>query len=199
MSTAIERFRRSLADHEIDPAVVAEIFAGYERITDRWKKERQAAFFTAGDAGDGGALDFETRAAVRSACACSTGGWREKAVMKVRDECAGRSLAEKVEALQHVTHMGRPVLHPDGTLTAGPRRRGGPAPAPAPCSTAGRTSSPSPSPTASAAPATSSTTTRSRSGVPLKIKEVVSSALASRGREPCRFVFEVVVAGSRRS
>jgi hypothetical protein len=190
MSTAIDRFRHSLETHHVDPDVVAEIFAGYERITDRWKKERQAAFFTRAMQVMEARLDFETRAAVRSACACSTGGWREKAVMKVRDECAGRSLAEKVEALQHVTHMGTPVLHADGTLTAGLGGEGG---LTCPCPVFHGW------PNEQSVPLTYCLCCAGHFqhhyqialGVPLKIKEVVSSALASRGGEPCRFVFEV--------
>lgn len=38
---------------------------------------------------------------------------------KVADDFAGRCLADRVEALRQVTHLGQPVLNEDGTITAG--------------------------------------------------------------------------------
>lgn len=56
--------------------VTAEIMGGYESIIDNAKKETRAAFFMKAMERMEARMDFETRRAVRDACACSKGGWR---------------------------------------------------------------------------------------------------------------------------
>jgi len=188
---AVERFRSALREQQVAEPVVAQIMAGYERISDSSAKARRAAFFAQAIQRMDELLDPPTRQAVRDACACSKGGWRQEAVHKLAQEYAGRSLEDKVRALWDVTYMGKPVLNPDGTISTGIGDRGGFA---CPCtvfSSVGWTE-----PVSLTYCYCCAGHFRHHYqialGVKLATKEVLSSALASQGQKPCRFVFEIV-------
>jgi len=190
MASAVQRFRDSLRAHRVDAAVVTEIMQGYDRITDGWKKERKAAFFVQAMRVMDQRLDFRTRGDVRGACACSTGGWRERAVRKIARDYQHSTLERRVEALQQVTHMGRPALNDDGTITASIGSEGG---FRCPCPVFGGWKHEAPvSPTYCLCCAGHFRHHYQIAlGVGLRTTAVLSTALASQGREPCRFVYEV--------
>jgi hypothetical protein len=188
---AIKTFKQALVDLHIEPSLVAQIMHGYEKISDSSSKELRAAFFRRAMELVDQQLEVETRRDLRDACACSKSGWRLKAVQKVAKEYAGRTLEEKIAALNQVTHMGKPVLHPDGTIIAGIGDQGG---FPCPCPVFGELKNPEP---------VSKTYCyccaghfrfhyQIALGIRLVTKTVISSALASRSQETCRFVYEII-------
>lgn len=194
MAGAVENFRSSLQEHNIDPILVAQIMRGYEGISDRSTKVKKVEFFMQAMKRMDELLDYETRYRVRDTCACCTGGWREKAVSKLATETADKNLDEKIQALQQLTHMGSPVLNPDNTITAGIGGEEG-------CSCACSIFSGAGSPQLQQ-PVSSTYCLccgghfryhyQIALGVKLRTKEVLSTALESLGKKPCRFVYEMV-------
>jgi hypothetical protein len=187
--TAVQRFKTALQQCQIDEKIVAEFFAGYENISDKSPKETKVAFFSHAIRRMDDLLDADTCHAVRDACACSKGGWRLKAAQKIAKDCAGKSLEEKIAALNRVTHMGQPVLNADSTLTAHIGETGG---FECPC------------PVFQGLPHEPVSITycyccaghfrfhyQIALGLNLKTKTVLSSALESDATRPCRFVFEI--------
>jgi hypothetical protein len=187
---AIENFRNALKECHIDESLIAQIMQGYENMTDKVTKEKRATFFAQAMTRMDGLLEPETCRAIRDACACSKGGWRLNAVQELAKEYEGKPLAEKVQALRRITHMGNPTLNDDGTLTAG---IGGDEGCPCACPVF-------------SGPALSEPVSvtycyccaghfrhhyQIALGKKLTTKRVVSSALESLGRKPCRFVFEI--------
>jgi hypothetical protein len=83
---AIKNFRKSLLQHAVDEMTLSEIFQGYENISDQSKKEHKAAFFIQAIKIMDVTLAEELCHNVRDACACSTGGWRLKAMQKIARE-----------------------------------------------------------------------------------------------------------------
>lgn len=188
---AVENFKRALAELQVDEAVVAQIMAGCEKISDKDKKEKRAAFFIQAINRMDALLDVETCRAIRDACACSKGGWRLKAVQQLAKEHAHSSLEEKIQALGQITHMGSPVLNEDGTITAG---IGGEEGCPCACPVFERQDLREP---------VSLTYCyccaghfrfhyQIALGRTLAVKCIASSALDSLGKKPCRFVYEIV-------
>ncbi len=188
---AVENLRNALKACHIDESVVAQIMQGYDKITDKAPKEKKAAFFAQAVARMDKLLEPEACRAIRDACACSKGGWRLSAVQKLAKEYEGKPLEEKVQALCHVTHMGKPTLNDDGTITAG---IGGEEGCPCACPVFSEAALPEP---------VSITYCyccaghfrhhyQIALGKRLVTKQIVSSALESLGRKPCRFVYEVV-------
>ena len=189
--TAVQRFKNALQEYQVGEDVSAQIFAGYETISDRSKKEKRAAFFIQAIERMESLLDRELCHDIRDACACSKGGWRLKAVQKVAKECDGQSIEQKLQALGRVTHMGNPVLNEDGTITAQIGDVGG---LQCPCPVFGGVE----------LERTISKTYcyccaghfrhhyQIALGKRLRTRDVVSSALESRGKEPCRFVYEIL-------
>ncbi len=187
---AVENFRNALKECHIDESVVDQIMQGYDRITDRDTKEKRAAFFAQAMKRMDVLLELETCREIRDACACSKGGWRLNAVQKLAKEYEGKSLGEKVQALGRVTHLGKPTLNDDGTITAGIGEEEG-----CPCAC--------PIFNGLALPGPVSITYcyccaghfryhyQIALGKKLTTKRVVSSALESLGRKPCRFVYEI--------
>jgi hypothetical protein len=189
--TAIQRFKSALQEYQVGEDISAQIFAGYETISDRSKKEKRAAFFIQAIERMEALLDRELCHEIRDACACSKGGWRLKAMQKIAKECESQSVEQKLQAIGQVTYMGKPVLHDDGTITAQIGDAGG---FPCPCPVFDGVALDQ---------AVSKTYCyccaghfrhhyQIALGKRLKTRDVVSSALESRGKEPCRFVFEML-------
>ncbi len=188
---AIEAFRRSLQEHGVAPDLIARIEQGYETLSDAYRGKRRPAYFVRAMQVLDECLDFQTRAEIRGACTCSTGGWRQQAVRRVAREYAGQSLAARVEALGQVKYMGFPQLHEDGTISGGVGTEGG-FDCPCPAFKGWKYEEPV-SPTYCLCCAGHFRHHYQIGlGVKLRVKEVLSTALASRRQEPCRFVFEVV-------
>jgi hypothetical protein len=177
---AVENFRRALVDLRVDDASVAQIMEGYEKITDKRPKAQRAAFFAQAIKRMDTLFEADTCHAIRDACACSKGGWRLKAVQKLAKACEHSSLEEKIEGLRQITHMGNPVLNDDGTITAG---IGGEEGCPCACPVFDGLDWQEP---------VSLTYCYCCAGKKLITKSVVSSALDSLGKQPCRFVYEIV-------
>jgi hypothetical protein len=116
--TAVKRFKNALQEFQVEEGIVAQIFQGYETISDRSKKEKRAAFFIQAIERMEALLERELCHDIRDACACSKGGWRLKAMKKIAKECEDQSVEQKLQAIGQVTHMGNPVLNEDGTITA---------------------------------------------------------------------------------
>jgi hypothetical protein len=188
---AVENFRNALKASHIDESVIAQIMRGYGKITDRDTKEKRAAFFAQAVARMDKLLEPDTCRAIRDACACSKGGWRLNAVQKLAKEYEGKPLEEKVQALGRVTHMGKPTLNDDGTITAGIGGEDG-----CPCACPVFSGSALPEPVSMTYCYCCAGHFRHHYqialGKRLITKRVASSALESLGRKPCRFVFEIV-------
>jgi hypothetical protein len=189
--TAVKRFKNALQEFQVEEGVVAQIFAGYETISDRSKKEKRAAFFIQAIERMEELLDRELCHDIRDACACSRGGWRLKAMQKIAKECEGQNVEQKLRAIGQVTHMGNPVLNEDGMISAQIGDVGG---LQCPCPVFGGVE-----------PERAVSKTycyccaghfrhhyQIALGKRLRTQDVVSSALESCGKEPCRFVFEIL-------
>ena len=189
--TAVKRFKSALQEYQVGEDISAQIFEGYENVSDKLKKEKRAAFFMQAIERMEALLDRELCYEIRDACACSKGGWRLKAMQKIAKECEGQSVEQKLQAIGQVTYMGNPVLNEDGTITAGVGDVGG-------------FQCPCPVFSGVKLEQTVSKTYcyccaghfrhhyQIALGKRLRTRDVVSSALESRGQEPCRFVFEIL-------
>ncbi len=189
--TAIQRFKKALNDFQIDGKVTASIMDGYETITDKAKKETRAAFFIEAMRRMETLMAIETCHAIRDACACSKGGWRLKAVQQLAKDYAGRSLEEKLQALSQITHMGKPVLNADATITARIGEEGG-FECPCPVFQGVDLKEPVSITYCYCCAGHFRYHYQIALGKRLITKTVLSSALESRREKPCRFVFETV-------
>jgi hypothetical protein len=188
---AVINFRQALIEFHIDDAVVAQIMEGYEKIGDQSQKEKRAVFFAQAIARMDALLDAETCHAIRDSCSCSKGGWRLKAVQKLAQEYRDRPLSEKIEALGHITHMGNPVLNEDGTITAGIGDERG---LRCPCPVFDCLDSHEPVSITYCYCCAGHFRFHYQIALGKKLitQRVVSSGLASQGKEPCRFVYKIV-------
>lgn len=189
--TAVKRFRNALAQMQIPAEISAQIFVGYQKISDNVKKEKRAAFFVTAIERMENLLDEDRCHEIRDACACSQGGYRLKASQKIAREYQGQSLESKLKAISQATHLGKPVLDENGRIITGIGDQGG-FPCPCPVFDGVELSQ-----------AVSKTYCycfaghfrfhyQIALGMQLKTREVRSSALASQRTEPCRFVFEIL-------
>ena len=188
--TAVQRFRHALQAHDVDEDIVGQIFEGYERISDKAKKERRAAFFVQAIERMDQLLDPQLCHDIRDACACSKGGWRLRKMQKVAGECQGLSLAQTLESISQA-NMGNPTLTEDGMILTGIGAEGG---FQCPCPVfQGLETEQVPSITYCYCCAGHFRYLYQIAlGRELRTRGVLSSALVSRGKEPCRFVFEIV-------
>ncbi|HEX3049128.1 MAG TPA: hypothetical protein VHP83_00620 [Aggregatilineaceae bacterium] len=186
---AIERLQQALIDLDIDEGIAAQIVDG--TVRDKDNKKKRAAFFVQAISQMERLLDEETCHAVRDACACSKGGWRLKAVQKLAKEYAGRSLGEKIAALGQITHMGNPVLNEDGTITAGIGDEGG-LDCPCPVFEGLDLREPVSLTYCYCCAGHFRFHYQIALGKSLVTKRVVSSALNSLGKQPCRFEYAIV-------
>ena len=188
---AIQLFRQALRDCQVSDEVVAQIMEGYEDVTDNSKKPKKAAFMTQAMQRMDALLDPAVSHAVRDACACSKGGWRLKAVQKVAQEYAGRPLEDRLRALGEVRYMGKPTLNADGDIVGGVGDRGG---FQCPCPVFSNSGHQGPVSLTYCYCCAGHLRFHYQIalGVKLATKAVLSSALASEGTEPCRFVYEIV-------
>lgn len=189
--TAIQRFKKSLLQHQVDDKALSGIFQDFENISDQSMKERKAAFFIHAINYMDENLPEDLCHSIRDACACSTGGWRLKAMQKIAREYQQENLENKLAAINQVTYSGKPFLNEDGTITASIGDKGG---FPCPCPVFDGLV---------VDQAVSKTYCyccaghfrfhyQIALGVKLRTKTVVSSALNSQQKEPCRFVYEIL-------
>ncbi len=186
---SIKRLSEALETHQIAPEVVERMFAGYEGITDGSKAKRPAFFIQAMRVMDE-VLDFAARCEVRQDSGCCNGGWREKEMRRIAREYKGRSIAERIEAIRQVKWMGFPELHEDGTISGGVGTEGG-FDCPCPVFNGWKYAEPVPATYCLCCGGHFRYHYQIALGVKLRIKEVLSTALASQRRERCRFVYEV--------
>jgi hypothetical protein len=186
---SVERLMRALDAYGVEPDVVSRMVEGYEGITDRSKAKRPAFFIHAMGVMDE-TLDFPTRCEIRGACGCSNGGWREKEMRRIAREYKGKSIEERTRAIGEVKYMGNPVLHEDGTISGGVGTEGG---FDCPCSVfrGWRYEEPVPFTYCLCCAGHFRYHYQIALGVKLRVKEVLSTALESKRRKPCRFVYEV--------
>jgi len=189
--TAIQRFKTALRESSLDTSEQAALIEGYEDLTDRVSRERRAAFFADVIARMDATLDLETRRDIRDACACSKGGWRLKAVQKLARDHADRSLEDRLTALRKITYMGKPLLNADGTITCGVGDEGG---FTCPCPVFYGLDVQEPVSLTYCYCCAGHFRFHYQIALDRKLvtRAVVSSALASLGEKPCRFVFEIV-------
>lgn len=185
---AVKVFKENLKE-SVDEETYSKIVEGYEKVSDRSSKPRKAEFFASAIEKMDQLLEPEEAKSLRDSCACSKKGWRLKAVQKIAKE--GGSLEERIEALNEVTHMGKPVLNEDGTITAHIGEEGG---FECPCPVFHGSGFEEP---------VSLTYCYCCGGhfryhyqialdVELETVTVESSALASQRRDPCRFIYRIV-------
>jgi hypothetical protein len=188
---AVDMFKHVLVEFHVDDAIVAQIMEDYERIADKDPKEKRAAFFAQAVRRMDALLDVETCHAIRDACACSKGGWRLKAAQKVAKAYKTCSLEEKVHALRQITHMGSPTLNADGTITAG---IGGEDGCHCACSVFDslELSEPVSQTYCYCCAGHFRFHYQIALGKKLMTHSVVSSALESLGKKPCRFVYKII-------
>ena len=72
--TAVKRFKSALQEYQVGEDISAQIFEGYENVSDKLKKEKRAAFFIQAVERMEALLDRELCHEIRDACACSKGG-----------------------------------------------------------------------------------------------------------------------------
>jgi hypothetical protein len=189
--TAVQRFRNALQEYRIEDNIIAQIFEGYEKISDNVKKEKRAVFFIQAIERMEQLLDDQLCRDIRDACACSKGGFRLKAVQKIAREYSDKSIEEKLQALSQAPYMGKPVLNDDGTITTGIGDEGG-----FPCACPVFDSVDLDQPVSITYCYCCAGHFRFHYqialGIKLRTKEVVSSALASQRKDPCRFVYEIL-------
>lgn len=189
--TAIKRFKTALNGFDVDDEIKLEIFKDYPSISDQSKKEKKASFFIQAVNTMDQSFDESLCRNIRDACACSKGGWRLKAMQKIAKTYPNEPLETKIEAINQVTYMGKPVINPDGTITAGIGEKGGFA---CPCPVFDGVE---------VDEAVSITYCyccaghfryhyQIALGIKLETIAVTSSALASQRKEPCRFVYKIV-------
>lgn len=188
--TAVQRLRNALQMLEVDDNIVAEIFAGYETLTDQVPKGERAAFFIQAVQRMETQLGEQGSRAVRDACACSKGGWRLKAVQKIARQMAGKSLEDRLAALGEVTHMGKPTRNIDGSITARIGEKGG-FECPCPVFQGAGIKEPVSITYCYCCAGHFRFHYQIALGVPLRTRQVESSALASGSTEPCRFIYEI--------
>ena len=188
--TAVHRLKNALRELQVEDEIVAQVFAGYETLTDKAKKEKRAEFFIQAVQRMEALLGEQSSRAVRDACACSKGGWRLKAVQQVAVRTAGKSLEEKLAVLRQTTHMGQPSLNPDGSITARIGEQGG-FECPCPVFQGLGIKEPVSITYCYCCAGHFRFHYQVALGVKLKTRAVESSALASGGMAPCRFVYEI--------
>jgi len=189
--TAIQRLKKSLIQHAIDKKTLSKIFQGYENISDQSKKERKAAFFIRAIDYMDENLSEELCHQIRDECACSTGGWRLKAMQKIAREHCGESLETKLAAINQITYSGKPILNEDGTITASIGEVGG-FPCPCPAFDGLTIDEPISKTYCYCCAGHFRFHYQIALGVELKTKDVVSSALNSLSQEPCRFNYYII-------
>ncbi len=190
--TAIQRLKNALNKIQISESTQADIFKEFENISDQSKKERKAAFFVH-------AIDYmdenlpeELCHQIRDACACSTGGWRLKAMQKIARDYHQDILEKKIAAINQVTYSGKPILNEDGTITASIGDQGG-FPCPCPVFEGITVNQPVSKTYCYCCAGHFRFHYQIALGVELRTKSVASSALNSLQKEPCRFVYEILV------
>jgi hypothetical protein len=189
--TAVQRFRTALHEYQVDDDIVAQIFKGYEKISDKVPKDKRAAFFIQAIERMEHLLDNQLCRDIRDACACSKGGTRLKAMQKIANEYNGKSIEEKLQAISHATYMGKPVLQEDGTIITGIGDEGG-FPCPCPVFSNVEINQPVSITYCYCCAGHFRFHYQIALGVELRTKEVLSSAIASQQKDPCRFVYEIV-------
>lgn len=193
MASAVEKFINSLKDNNVEEEIVSKILEGYEKISDTSKKPQKAKFFMEAMKRMDELLDYETRYKIRDVCACCKGGWREKSAKKVAIEYENKSIEEKLDALRQIEHMGNPVYNGDNTIIAGIGGENG-------CNCAcsifsgagGKQPEESVSPTYCLCCAGHFRYLYQIAlGKKIKTKEVLSAALDSLSKKPCRFLYQI--------
>ncbi len=186
---AIDRFKKALETFDVDRDVVSRIMEGYEDITDGCKAKRPAFFIHAMNVMDE-SLGFSERCEIRGACGCSNGGWREKEMRRIAREYRDKSMVERIGAVGQVKYMGNPVLHEDGTISGGVGTEGG---FDCPCSVfrGWKYEERVPFTYCLCCAGHFRYHYQIALGVKLRVKAVLSTALESMRREPCRFVYEL--------
>lgn len=112
-----EKFKESLELFEIGDPIISQINEGYGEVVNKAPKKIKAVYFKR-------ALDIMTEQVEKEKLqdvlewnACCKGGTRQKASKAFAKENASLLLAEKLEKIKSVPHMGNPVLNEDGTIT----------------------------------------------------------------------------------
>jgi hypothetical protein len=187
--------RKLLEESSADPAVVEQIMEGLDDLPEeqqggrfRRPSQQRMAFCVRAMARMDELLDFETRCKVRVECTCSKNATRAKQIAR---EYKGRSLEERIEAVRQTPYRGgNPVLQDDGTITCGVGTEGG---HDCPCRhfRGWKYEEPVSVTWCLCCGGHFIHFYQVALGVRLRIKEVLSSALQSQRREPCRFVLEV--------
>jgi hypothetical protein len=112
----IDKLAQSLEEAGVECTLSAEIMAGGEAITQKSSAKAKADWFRAAMLRMNQNLDYDTRRAVREACACCLGGKRLALVKEINKR--GGTLEERVAAANETKYVfGNGVsLEPDGKI-----------------------------------------------------------------------------------
>lgn len=187
------KFKKSLEHHNVDSKIIAKIFDGYEELEDKSPKKIKKAFFTRAMQQMDDLFDDHTRYQIIDWCACSKSGKRDKDIKKLAKTIKDKPLHEKVKALWQVENMGNPLLNEDGTITTGIYYQVDDSyKCACPCLHNEPITEPISSTYCLCCAGHFRYHYQNALGVKLKTKNVISSPLASLGKEPCVFEFEIL-------
>lgn len=189
--------KRSLKKHDVDNAIIQEIYEGYEAIEDKSPKKIKIQFMRRAMEILDRCFDFDERCAIIDNCACCLGGLRQKNINKFIDTIEGQNmtLAKKIQALRESLLFSETTrLNTDGTITDGVYYRvDGQYKCACTCLSKEVIEEPISSTYCLCCAGHFRHHLQNALDIKLKTIKVVSSPLESLGEKPCEFVFKVII------
>lgn len=189
--------KKSLEKHQIDNAIINEIYKGFEDIGDKSSKKVKIPFMRHAMKILDENLDYDERYKIIDSCACCLGGSREKKVKEFIKSIEGQNLtlAEKILALReaHPFENYSTCLNADGTISDGIYYQvEGKYKCACPCLNKENLDEPISSTYCLCCAGHFRHHLQNALGINLKTKEVASSPIENLEKEPCVFIFEVI-------
>lgn len=189
-----EKFKESLINFKVKEEIIEEINQGYEELVSSSKKKLRAEYFKrAVDIMEENLKPMQLQE-IMEFNSCCLGGKRIKASKTFAKENKNLSLKDKLKKIEEVPNMGRSVINDDGTITVhaveywtGDRYECG-------CSNFNKVKRDYDVSKAYCYCCGGHFKFHYEVmlGVKLRIKEVVSSPLDSKGKNPCVFLMEII-------
>lgn len=114
---SLGKFQESLEKFNVDEKIISQINEGYGIVDSKIPKKERALYFKRAVDIMNASIESEKLQEILEWNACCKGGAREKASRSFARENANLSLEEKLELIEDVPNMGRPVRNEDGTIT----------------------------------------------------------------------------------
>lgn len=190
---SVEKFRASLKHFRIPEEIIGRIDEGFEKLNDRSPKPQRAAYFTHAVTTMDETLDFAVQRDVMDWNGCCKSGARDKASRAFAAKYAALPLVQRLEKIGEVPYMGTAALDDDGTLVVHAVSFAGENGFRCACPTYHQTTLDTPLPAHYCLCCAGHFRYHYQLmlGVSLQTLEVVSSPLASMGREPCVLRFGI--------